>query len=443
MTPASLLVVCVSSITNLAIGMKGVGRLFLLFLAIKAIHVAILYLLPTQFDSSLAVLLKNYEHEKFAFIEGLLLPIAPINTAFQKILRSFLDNVIDKLVAWDAAYFADLFANGLTYEHQYVFCPLWWRLIKAIPAKSGAEFYLRLLYATILSNLCHFGAAVVLGSYTHIVFRQARIFPPEKMAILASSFFLLLPGAAFLTAPYSEAIAAFFSFACLCLREKALEFAVGAKKDKTSRKVFYIVSGLAAAFAFGFRANCLLLGIVYIHDLLGRKTDSPLLPLAAGLILGLAFLASNVHNYVDICLSGDRGEWCLRRVPSLFTYAQSHYWNNGFLKYWTLNNIPNFLFGAPTIAFSAFSIRYFTIEYPVSRILPISMVNAVFLAALLLFWHVQIVTRIHTFLPMVYWLMAGLWTHDDYPTLKKVAFGYFIVWNVVQPALFAAFLPPA
>lgn len=423
--------------------MNAIGRLLVAILALKSIHIVIFYLLPTQFDILLAILLKKYESEKHVLATAIHTSISPIDRLIERVVRSILDNIVDRFVIWDTVYFADQFTNGLTYEHQYVFCPLWWRLIKLIPVNGKAVFYLNVICATLLSNICHFGAAVVLYYYTYIVFSQARLFPPQKMAELASLFFVLLPGAAFLTAPYSESIAALFSFTCLALREKALEFSMGAKYNTTSRKVLYLLSGVAAALSFGFRANCLLLGLIYIYDLFGRKTETPLLPLAAGLILGLAFLVSNIYNYVAICLSGDRGEWCSNRIPSLFAYAQGHYWNIGLFKYWTLNNIPNFIFGAPTIGLSAFSIKYFAKEYPVSRILPVSLVNAAFLTALLLSWHVQIVTRIHTFLPMMYWVAAGLWTHNDYPILKKVVFGYFIVWNVVQPALFAAFLPPA
>lgn len=418
-------------------------RLFLVFLAVKLLHVLIFYLLPGQFDILSNVLLQKYAPEKDLLVNGILTSIKPIDTVLQKFVRSSLDNVVDKCVTWDAVYFADLFANGLTYEHQFVFCPLWWRLVRLIPVSFNVTFYYRLIIATALSNICHYAAAVVLYHYTFILFNQARLFPPHKMAELTAFFFILLPGAAFLTAPYSESIAALFSFTCLCLREKSLEFVVGAKSKSDTRKALYVLSGLAAALAFGFRANCLLLGFIYIYDLVWINTSTPWLPLAAGLILGLAFFMSNIYNYVEICLPGTRGEWCSKSIPSLFAYAQSHYWNNGLFKYWTLNNIPNFLFGAPSIGLLAFSIKYFTHIYPVNKILPVSLVGGVFLLALLLFWHVQIVTRIHTFLPLVYWLAAGLWVHNDFPIAKKVIFGYFIIWNVVQPALFAAFLPPA
>lgn len=421
----------------------ALGRLFLVFLAVKLLHSLIFFLLPGQFDILSTVILEKYAPQKELLVNAIYTSIGPIDNIIRAAALSLLDNVVDKFVAWDVVYFADLFAEGLTYEHQYVFCPLWWRLIRLFPANADVIFYQRLIYATLLSNICHFAAAVVLYHYTYLLFNQARLFPPGKMAELTAFFFILLPGAAFLTAPYSESIAALFSFICLGLREKSLEFVVGAKSTSDTRKALYVLSGLAAALAFGFRANCLLLGLVYVYDLVRVKTASPWLPLVTGLILGTAFLLSNVYNYVGICLSGVRGEWCNNRIPFLFAYAQSHYWNNGLFKYWTPNNIPNFAFGAPSIGLLAFSIKYFTKQYPINRILPVSLVGSVFLAALLLFWHVQIVTRIHTFLPLVYWLAAGLWVHNDYPIAKQVIFAYFVIWNAVQPALFAAFLPPA
>ena len=107
--------------------------------------------------------------------------------------------------------------------------------------------------------------------------------------------------------------------------------------------------------------------------------------------------------------------------------------------------MANFLFAAPTIALLGYSVRYFGQTYPVERVLPVLAVNMVFLTLLLLFWHVQIITRIHTFLPVVYWLVAGLITQPNarHQRWARVVVTYFVGWNVLQTALFAAFLPPA
>lgn len=408
--------------------MGPIVRLSLAFIAVKLIHVALVILVPQQFDISTELFLQN-EGLQATFLQN------PVQWTLQFLNRRFLA----RLVTWDAVYFADLFQENLNYEHQYVFCPLWWRLVSRLPSVNTLNS--KVWLATILSNVCHWLAMVVLYRYTRVIFEQARLFNPQQIAFVTAFFYALLPASAFLLAPYSESIASLFSFLCLYLREEGARFQVG--YSETLKKAFYIISGAAAALAFGFRANCLLLGIVYLYDLVRMKPEQKWLPLFAGLILGLGFLISNLYNYFAICHGSDRGEWCSSTFPSLFAYAQSHYWNVGFFKYWTPNNIPNFAFGAPTIFLSGMSITYFSKYYPIERITAVSLVNLVFLAAACLFWHVQIVTRVHTFLPSLYWFSAGVWLHNDFGWLKWAILAYFVVWSLVLPLLFGAFLPPA
>lgn len=427
--------------------MNPILKLAITFLIVKTSQIFLLLAVPAQFDISSLLLLRQYLPEA----EYLLNFTTPyLNGLLSTLTKWFLHSVLDRLVVWDAVYFADLFSNDIQYEHQFVFCPLWWRLIRLFPVSLSFPFYGRLLWAVFISNLCHFLAALTLFHYTKLVFFNARLFAPEKVALAALALFIVSPAAMFLTAPYSEAIAAFLSFLCLFLRERALVVNFGTPRIN---KPIYLASGFAAALAYGFRANCLLLGLVYVYDLAGlanflSKTSvitgamsnggmlTRMMPLVAGLVVGFGFLASQVYNYMAVCYNSDRGEWCSARIPSLFTYAQAHYWNNGFLRYWTASNVPNFIFGGPTIFISLYSIRYFRHEFPVDRILPVLLVNVVFIVLLLLFWHVQIVTRIHTFLPVIYWVVGS-------QEKWRVAAGYFVVWNVVQTCLFGSFLPPA
>ncbi|OBA21917.1 mannosyltransferase [Metschnikowia bicuspidata var. bicuspidata NRRL YB-4993] len=408
--------------------LKTVIYLVILFFAVKSAQFVIVILGPAQFDVSSSILLESYLTEKIA-LSTFGTRSEPLNHALGKSVSLILDRFLDRLVTWDAVYFADLFSRGILYEHQFVFCPLWWRLIHVIPVNPETGFYSRLIWATVLANLSHLAAAIVLYFYTLTVFKRARIFSSERMATLALMLYVCSPAAAFLTAPYSESIAALCSLLCLFARDVTC---------------IYLASGALAALAFGFRANCLLLGLVYVYDIVYKKTQTPFLPLAAGLILGAAFLAAQIHSYVLVCPSG-RGAWCEARIPSLFAYAQSHYWGNGLFRYWTWNNVPNFVFAAPTVFLLALAVRYFAQIYPVERTLPVLAVNCVFLCLVMLFGHVQIITRIHTFLPVVYWVVAGLLTQPD-PRGQKWAYkwvAYFVVWNVLQTALFSAFLPPA
>lgn len=414
-------------------------RLLSLFLASKAAQFVLLSLVPAQFDTSSQILLSHHRPEKYALVSAFPIP-------FQKAAEFVLSRVVDRLVVWDAVYFSHLFTNGITYEHENVFCPLWWRLVSFCSRQFGCHnFYSRFLCATLLSCTAHYAATLVLGAYTRLVFQDARLFSPQRMARAAQVVFVISPAGIFLTAPYAELAAALCSFACLYLRESGTLQGVGS---------LYVASGIFAALAYGMRANCLLLGGVYLWDVAWPRTAGVLVgpgltarriwALAAGCILGASFVASNVANYVSVCSLG-RGEWCDQVVPSLFAYAQSHYWNVGFMRYWSANNIPNFMFAIPVVTLLVVSIRYFQYEYPVDRVLAVLAVNGLFVMMVVLFWHVQIVTRIHTFLPSVYWLMAGFFTQKGLTGARwgRWCMAYMVVWCAVQTAMFGAFLPPA
>lgn len=390
--------------------MGPISTLLAAFTAVKAAQLLIIALTPLQFDTSSALLLLHYAHEP------------------EKLLKAFVP-LLNRLVAWDAVYFADMFKNGITFEHQYVFCPLWWRFIHSLPLET---FHLRLLAATLIGNAAHLAAALVLYLYTLRIFTAARFFPARSMALSTLVLFVLLPAGIFLTAPYSEAPCALFSFLCLYFREIGVGSAVS-----RPNAVVYVLSGFFAAIAFGLRANALLLGLVYVYDL----ARAPLLrPIIAGLVLGLAFLYSHVANYLAVC-GEDRGEWCNYTFPILYTYCQKHYWGNGLFKYWTLGNVPNFAFAAPVTLLLVLGTRFWWHDYPIERIAPVLIVNGAFLFLLITTWHVQIITRVHTFVPVVYWFGAGLLHRPT--VLAKATVAYFVFWNAVQCALYGAFLPPA
>lgn len=353
----------------------------------------------------------------------------------------------------------------------------------------------------------------------------------DKIALKSSLLYALSPAGVFLAAGYSEALFALFSFLALYYRE--------------------INQSLTAALLFSFssaiRGNGLLWGLVYIYDAITifrgfyytvYRPSTPVenlgttsryrsmdeltakrrwytIPLqrrfsqvvGGGLILALCFFGVQFLAYRTFCKIGPENgcpaaEWCtpsdpnrgLLHIPLIYSHIQGKYWGVGFLKYWTPNNIPNFLFSMPTLIIILASIVHYykqnegywrlsivpsgrplkrtskkkekskagwgsrrnsghgvmsppnrVLTYAPSHMTPYLIVSGVLAMSALLVWNVQIITRVASCLPTVYWYTAEKLTSTRVRDVKvgRAIVRYFVIWIVIQGIFFAAFLPPA
>uniref|UniRef100_A0A7N2KLP2 GPI mannosyltransferase 2 n=1 Tax=Quercus lobata TaxID=97700 RepID=A0A7N2KLP2_QUELO len=79
------------------------------------------------------------------------------------------------------------------------------------------------------------------------------------------------------------------------------------------------------------------------------------------------FFAFQAYGYYNICLGRDLHEmrpWCKARVPLLYNFIQSHYWGVGFLRYFQLKQLPNFLLASPILSLAVCSIIYYAKSRP-------------------------------------------------------------------------------
>ena len=122
----------------------------------------------------------------------------------------------------------------------------------------------------------------------------------------------------------------------------------------------------------------------------------------------------------------------------------------GFLRYWTVSNIPLFALAIPVllmlIASSIDSLVPFTDSmdiFATSRTV-ISRFAApqLILATLAITnYHIQIITRLSSGYPWLYiWLASQLYHKASY---SKVVIGFCVAYSLLQGGLFASFLPPA
>ena len=148
--------------------------------------------------------------------------------------------------------------------------------------------------------------------------------------------------------------------------------------------------------------------------------------------------------------------WCSNLPPSIYTFVQSKYWNVGFLRYWTLQQSPNFLLAAPVIAllsyYSTLPVRSFAnfldkspppniSPFESQSLIPHCIHALVFTFILLFAAHTQIILRFAASLPFTYWSAARLLV--EHPRLGKWWVGWSVIWGAISLVLWSTFLPPA
>lgn len=172
-------------------------------------------------------------------------------------------------------------------------------------------------------------------------------------------------------------------------------------------------------------------------------------------------MAYHAYAYSVFCAQSDSSipEWCSRLPPSIYTYVQSKYWDIGFLRYWTLSQLPNFLIASPSLLLIfAFAFHHLTnapllapdrksarlpfeTAFQNSSITP-HAIHAIIFASILLFTsHTQIVLRLAASMPLVYW--AATWLLVYHPTFGQLWILWSVLWGAISIILWAAFLPPA
>ncbi|KAF2137013.1 glycosyltransferase family 76 protein [Aplosporella prunicola CBS 121167] len=378
-----------------------------------------------------------------------------------------------KLTRWDAIYFAKLAQRGHVYEQEWAFswgfARLMAKLAAALPTSEGG------LTAQALSGICIANVAHLLSVL--VLYRLVTLMLPDpserKTAFLTALLHVLSPAGLFLMAPYAESLFSLLSFVgmlCYCYTTTF---------DGTSA-VMYCLSMLASGASFGLaavlRGNGLLNGIIFAYGLISHLASISrgealatafrriICTILAGCLVGVGFILPQWIAYQRYCLEESGRPWCSRIPPSIYTWVQEQYWNVGFLRYWTLSNVPLFLLAAPTLwALLTSAQRVIlrkiyasdkgqpTAALPHDAMLLFALPQLALAALALTNFHVQIINRVSSGYPLWYMAIAG--GLNEKSQLHSLAIApkhksnwilrLMIIYSVVQGGLFASFLPPA
>ena len=269
--------------------------------------------------------------------------------------------------------------------------------------------------------------------------------------------------------------------------------------DMDAAVMWTLATGLCFGLSTMIRSNGILSGVVLAWDaveMVLRPTqifhESKTLimfgtTICAGNLIIIGFATPQLVAYMEYCTNGNSRPWCSRLVPSIYSWVQDHYWEVGFLRYWTINNLPLFLLAGPMLVIMLYTgyIGLFRSglaasacsrsqnakdaqleEKVFNHVMPrLALPQLILAATAATSFHVQIVNRISSGYPVWYILLAiAICTastdldtsmgQKQGPTNAKSAtilpqkhLGYIVrgmaMYAIVQGGLYASFLPPA
>jgi phosphatidylinositol glycan class V len=336
-----------------------------------------------------------------------------------------------------------------------------------------------------VSHISHFGAVITLYVLVQ------RIIPSNdtvkrRIAFTAACLHVISPAGLFLSSPYGESTFAFTAFfGVLCYIRAQEHNHLHPQQSALPCAAWTILSGLFFAISTLIRSNGLLHGTIFLIDafialrtLLATRKAVHLLRLLsiiiAGSLIAFAFALPQAIAYTEFCTASNSRPWCYRTLPSIYSWVQKHYWNVGFLSYWTPGNIPLFLLAAPTLAVlsaTALSVSLApdhilahintAAPEPVNTALfkhvafQLAVPQLILAVMALTSFHVQIINRISSGCALWYLVLAiavlarsGAGGFEGAWGLLRGSRAELVVrlmaaYAIVQGGLYAAFLPPA
>ncbi|KAH8722250.1 GPI mannosyltransferase 2 [Ilyonectria robusta] len=375
--------------------------------------------------------------------------------------------VAARLTRWDALYFMSSAHRGYVYEQEWAFAmglPIVVRAIGRVFAALGVDLtgVWEPVAAVAVAHVSHLIAVLALYKLTIAICNDRRL------AFVASVIHILSPAGLFLSAPYAES-----PFSCLSFVGNLL-FALSFKSspDSLRRNAAVIGAGIVFGLSNTFRSNGLFSGLLFAVEVvqcLLAFIDAPsfskvlrfVAPILGGLLVATGAIVPQVIAWMRYC-GGNSPEaelrpWCSRLIPSIYTFVQEEYWNVGFLKYWTPNQIPMFLLAGPmltillksgtdTLREPSRGLRRMgsgTTEQYRIFVRTLAATQTILAVLAITNYHVQIISRLSSGYPVWYWWVASCMMDK-----KRQGWGYavtvfIVMYASIQGGLFASFLPPA
>lgn len=439
---------------------------------------------------------------------------------------SSYDNIIiflfNGLTRWDGQYFLHIAKYGYTYENTLAFYPLYPMLIRIISIFIKKIFFKLnvhssvLIAAVLINIICFVKSAVIFYDLSKIILKTTNV------AYIAAILYCINPATIFFSAVYSESLFAYLTFSSM-LRSIKLDpyvlIPIGLSILTRSNgivnvgfPIYYQLKKLFYNYMIKDRNVSFKIFYQFILKIIILKNFC--LIFNTIIISIIPFLLLQIYNYVMFCIPnqtfipdhivnfsiinnlvmpGNNNEWCYFKVPFAYSYVQKKYWNIGFLNYYEIKQVPNFILAFPILYIMIKCIKEFFFEhkkyfytlgfiknienniktekkqYPIKML--VFIIHGLFLTIFcILFVHIQVSTRlISSASPLIYWYCAlSIYnTFDDnndnniynnkentfskwnifvllkkkYTLREKLIFSYFLGYTILGCFMFSNFLP--
>ncbi|GMH10277.1 hypothetical protein Nepgr_012118 [Nepenthes gracilis] len=273
------------------------------------------------------------------------------------ILFPWIAASIEKSIVWDSVYFIRIAKCGYEYEHFYAFFPLLPVFISLLANTVLRPFIPIIGYRAVLAlsgYVINNVAFLVAAVYFYRL--SVRVLKDPDASLRASILFCYNPASIFYSSIYSESLYALFSIGGLYVLMSS---------GKSISVLCFALSGAA-------RSNGVLNAGYFCFQIMHQSYNAIFVKkraylflqiVIAGVVLCICilipFLAFQSYGYYHICRGHSLEEmrpWCKARIPLMYNFIQSHYWGVGFLRYFQLKQLPNFLLAAPILSLAACSI---------------------------------------------------------------------------------------
>ncbi|KAE8403943.1 GPI mannosyltransferase 2 [Aspergillus pseudonomiae] len=362
-----------------------------------------------------------------------------------------------KLVRWDSIYFVHIVRDGYVFEQEWAFGYGYTRILSFLT--SGT-------YANAVSHIAHYVSILAIYGLSVNIFGHGTT-SGRLISLLAATLHIICPAGAFLSAPYGESLFSFLNITGYYLYSCSLLDANTGKRASSNAKM--LLAAALFSIATAVRSNGILSGALFAYDALlqlrkiisqGISGGSVLrlgVIVVGGCVVALGLIVPQWIAYTAFCRSDEPlRPWCGQLIPSIYGWVQVHYWNVGFLRYWTFSNLPLFILAFPMLfLLCRSSLWALNITWPSDTATPVltrlAVPNGLLAVMAFTSYHVQIINRISSGYPLWYWYLICQTfgqAADSSRVAKRsqtftIAIQGIVIYAIVQAVLFGSFLPPA